>query len=335
MGPDPGFVFALAVLLAYVYAFVGGFTDAANAIATSVGSRVLSPRAAVILAGAFNLLGGLTGTAVALTIGKGLVDPSALSLTTVVAALVGAMTWSLLTYRLGIPVSETHGLIGGIVGAGIATAGIGVIQWQGLTKTLIAIVASPTLGFVGGLAIIVAIYWMVYKKSRGRVMPLFRHLQRASAAFMAFSHGRNDAQKPMGVLAMAMALHYGSNDVTVPLWVVLSCASLAALGTAYGGWRIIRTLGLRMTALDPVQGFAAETAGSAVILGASELGIPISTTHAITSSILGVGTVRRLSAVRWGVTFRIFFSWVLTVPCAMLLGATALWLLRGLLPLLK
>jgi PiT family inorganic phosphate transporter len=335
LGQDTGIVFALAVVLAYVYAFVGGFTDAANAIATSVGSRVLSPRAAVVLAGAFNLLGGLTGTAVALTIGKGLVDPSALSLTTVVAGLGGAMTWSLLTYRLGIPVSETHGLIGGLVGAGIATAGVGVIQWQGLTKTLVAIVASPTLGFIGGLTIIVAIYWALHNKPRGHVMPVFRHLQRASAAFMAFSHGRNDAQKPMGVLAMALALHYGWKDVTVPIWIVLSCASVAAVGTAYGGWRIIRTLGMRMTALDPVQGFAAETSGSAVILAASELGIPISTTHAITSSILGVGAARRLSAVRWGVTLRIFVSWVLTLPCTILLGAVALWALGSVLPLLK
>jgi PiT family inorganic phosphate transporter len=335
MGQDTSLVFALAILLAYVYAFVGGFTDAANAIATSVGSRVLSPRAAVVLAGTFNLLGGLSGTAVALTIGKGLVDPSALSLPTVVAGLAGAMTWSLLTYRVGIPVSETHGLIGGLVGAGIATAGVGVVQWQGLSKTLVAIVASPTLGFIGGLTIIVAIYWTVYKKPRGRVMPVFKHLQRASAAYMAFSHGRNDAQKPMGVLAMALALHYGWKDVTVPIWIVLSCAAIAAVGTAYGGWRIIRTLGLRMTALDPVQGFAAEVAGASVIQGASELGIPISTTHAITSSILGVGAVRRLSAVRWGITFRIFLSWVLTLPAAMLLGAVALWILRGVLPLLQ
>jgi inorganic phosphate transporter, PiT family len=335
MGQETGLVFGLAILLAYVYAFIGGFTDAANAIATSIGSRVLTPRAAVILAGAFNLLGGLSGTAVALTIGKGLVDPTALSLTTVVAGLAGAMTWSLLTYRVGIPVSETHGLIGGLVGAGIATAGVGVVQWQGLTKTLIAIVASPSLGFLGGLALIVAIYWSLYKKSRGRVMPVFRHLQRASAAYMAFSHGRNDAQKPMGVLAMALALHYGWKDVTVPVWIVLSCASVAAVGTAYGGWRIIRTLGLRMTALDPVQGFAAEVAGASVIQGASELGIPISTTHAITSSILGVGAVRRLSAVRWGVTLRIFLSWVMTLPATILLGAAALWGLRAVLPLLK
>jgi inorganic phosphate transporter, PiT family len=335
MGEQTGLVFVLAVVLGYIYAFVGGFTDAANAIATSVGSRVLSPRAAVVLAGAFNLLGGLSGTAVALTIGKGLVDPAALSLVTVVAGLAGAMTWSLLTYRIGIPVSETHGLIGGLIGAGIATSGVGVIQWNGLSKTLIAIVASPTLGFLGGLVIIVSIYRIVYNKARGHVMPVFRHLQRASAAYMAFSHGRNDAQKPMGVLAMAIALHYGSKEVTVPTWIVVSCALVAAVGTAYGGWRIIRTLGLRMTALDPVQGFAAEVSGASVIQAASELGIPISTTHAITSSILGVGAARRLSAVRWGVTFRIFLSWILTVPATVLFGAVALWCLRAVLPLLR
>jgi inorganic phosphate transporter, PiT family len=198
-----------------------------------------------------------------------------------------------------------------------------------LSKTLVAIVASPTLGFIGGSAIIVAIYWSLYKKSRGRVMPVFKHLQRASAAYMVFSHGRNDAQKPMGVLAMALALHYGWKDVTVPIWIVLSCASVAAVGTAYGGWRIIRTLGMRMTALDPVQGFAAEVAGASVIQGASELGIPISTTHAITSSIIGVGSARRLSAVRWGVTRRIFLSWVLTVPAAMLLGRSPCGLCAG------
>jgi PiT family inorganic phosphate transporter len=335
MGEDTGLVFALAVVLAYVYAFVGGFTDAANAIATSVGSRVLSPRAAVVVAGTFNLLGGLSGTAVALTIGKGLVDPAALSLTTVVAGLAGAMSWSLITYRVGIPVSETHGLIGGLVGAGIATAGPGVIQWSGLTKTLVAIVVSPTLGFLGALIIIVVLYWAVYKRPRGRVMPVFRHLQRASAAYMAFSHGRNDAQKPMGILALAIALHFGTREVTVPLWIVLSCASVAAVGTAYGGWRIIRTLGMRMTNLDPVQGFAAEISGATVIQGASELGIPISTTHAITSAILGVGSVRRLSAVRWGVTAQILSSWILTVPVTVLLGAVALWILRGVLPLLN
>lgn len=322
-------VFGLAVSLAYVYAFVGGFTDAANAIATSVGTRVLTPRAAVVMAGVFNLLGGLTGTAVATTIGKGIVDPGASTMLTVVAGLCGAMTWSLITYRFGIPVSETHGLIGALVGAAVATAGFDVVRWQGLTRVLVAIVVSPTLGFVGGVVLISIVYSLYYRRLRGRVMPGFKWAQRASAAYMAFSHGRNDAQKPMGVLAMALALHYGWKDVTVPLWVVVSCALVAAVGTAYGGWRIIRTLGMRMTALDPVQGFAAEVSGATVIEIATELAIPISTTHAITSAILGVGSTRRLSAVRWGLTFQIFLSWLVTLPAAIALGAIYMKLLQG------
>ena len=324
-------VFGLAVSLGYVYAFVGGFTDAANAIATSVGTRVLTPRAAVVMAGVFNLAGGLTGTAVATTIGKGIVDPAALTLLTVVAGLCGAMTWSLITYAFGIPVSETHGLIGGLVGAAIATAGPDVVRWQGLTKVLVAILASPTLGFLGGVVLISVVYSLFHRSMRGRVMPGFKWAQRASAAYMAFSHGRNDAQKPKGVLALALALHYGWKDGTVPLWVVVSCALIAAVGTAYGGWRIIRTLGMRMAALDPVQGFASEVSGATVIELASELGIPISTTHAITSAILGVGATRRLSAVRWGLTFQIFLSWLLTLPAAILLGAIYMKLLHGVL----
>jgi PiT family inorganic phosphate transporter len=323
-------VFGLAVGLAYVYAFVGGFTDAANAIATSVGTRVLSPRAAVLMAGVFNLLGGLTGTAVALTIGAGLVDPGVLSLTTVVAALAGAMTWSLFTYFFGIPVSETHGLVGGLVGAAVATAGHGAVQWQGLIKVLAAIVVSPLVGFTGGAAFLLLIYWTFRRSRPGKVKPWFRNLQRLSAAYMAFSHGRNDAQKPMGILAMALALYAGAEHVDVPLWVVVSCAAVAALGTAYGGWRIIHTLGQRITTLDPVQGFAAEMAGATVIQFASELGIPVSTTHAITSSILGVGALRRLSAVRWSVIADIFTSWLLTLPVTMALGALCALLLRGL-----
>jgi PiT family inorganic phosphate transporter len=320
-------IFGLAVALAYLYAFMGGFTDAANAIATSVGTRVLSPRAAVVMAGVFNLLGGLTGTAVALTIGAGIVDPSVLSLGTVIAALAGAMTWSLFTYILGIPVSETHGLIGGLVGAAVATAGLDVVQWRGLTPVLVAIIASPSVGFVGGSAFLLLIYWTFHRSRPGKVKPWFRHLQRLSAAYMAFSHGRNDAQKPMGILAMALALYVGEDHVYVPLWVVVSCATVAAFGTAYGGWRIVQTLGQRITALDPVQGFAAEAAGATVIQVASELGIPVSTTHAITSSILGVGATRRLSAIRWAVIVDIFASWLLTLPVTMALGA--LWALLG------
>jgi inorganic phosphate transporter, PiT family len=323
-------VFGLAVGLVYVYAFVGGFTDAANAIATSVGTRVLSPRAAVVMAGVFNLLGGLTGTAVALTIGTGLVDPNVLSLVTVVAALAGAMGWSLFTYFFGIPVSETHGLVGGLVGAAVATAGLDVVQWQGLIKVLVAIIVSPSVGFVGGSACLLLIYWTFRRSRPSKVKPWFKHLQRLSAAYMAFSHGRNDAQKPMGILAMALALYVGAKDVEVALWVVVSCATVAALGTAYGGWRIIQTLGQRITALDPVQGFAAEVAGATVIQMASELGIPVSTTHAITSAILGVGATRRLSAVRWAVMANIFASWLLTLPVTMALGALSTLLLRGL-----
>jgi PiT family inorganic phosphate transporter len=322
-------VFGLAVGLVYVYAFVGGFTDAANAIATSVGTRVLSPRAAVVMAGVFNLLGGLTGTAVALTIGRGLVDPSVLSLAAVVAALAGAMSWSLFTYFFGIPVSETHGLIGGLVGAAVATAGLDVVQWQGLTSVLLAIIVSPTVGFIGGAVFILLIYWTFHRSRPGKVKPWFRHLQRLSAAYMAFSHGRNDAQKPMGILAMTLALYGGTELVQVPLWVVVSCATVAALGTAYGGWRIIQTLGQRITTLDPVQGFAAEVAGATVIQIASDFGIPVSTTHAITSSILGVGAIRRLSAVRWPIMTDIFASWLLTLPVTMALGALWALLLSG------
>jgi len=330
MPQEPVAVFIFAVFLSYVYAFVGGFTDAANAIATSVGSRVLSPRAAVVMAGSFNLLGGLMGTADAVTIGRGLVDPHVLSLLTVVSGVAGAMTWSLITYRSGIPVSETHGLLAGLVGAAIATAGINVVQWEGLTKVFVAIFASPLLGFSGGFVLITIVYQLFHKVDRRWTTPLFKNLQRVSAAYMAFSHGRNDAQKPMGVLALAVALFSG-REVTVPLWIVISCATVAALGTAYGGWRIIQTLGMRMTDLDPVQGFAAEVAGASVIQVATELGIPVSTTHAITSAILGVGVTRALSAVRWGVTFEIFFSWILTVPVAMGLGALYLIVLRSLL----
>lgn len=323
-------MFAVAMFLGYVYAFVSGFTDAANAIATSVGTRVLSPRAAVLMAGVFNLLGGLTGTAVAVTVGAGIVDPSALTLATVVAGLAGAMTWSLLTYRLGIPVSETHGLIGGLIGAAVATAGGDVVRWAGLTKVIGAIGASPVLGFLGGSLLLAAVYWVFRQRHRGQVLPLFAHLQRLSAAYMAFSHGRNDAQKPMGVLALGLAIHFGRDEVTVPLWVIVSAASVAALGTAYGGWRIIRTLGMRVTRLNVVQGFAAEVSGATVIQIASQLGIPISTTHAITSSILGAGATQRVSAVRWGVTGEIFLSWLLTLPVAGLLGAGYVVLLRPL-----
>jgi PiT family inorganic phosphate transporter len=323
-------VFILALGLGYVYAFVSGFTDAANSIATSVGSRALSPLIAVLMAAFLALVGGLTGTAVAETIGRGIVDPQAITLATVAAGLLGAMSWSLFTYFFGIPVSETHGLIGGLTGAALATAGFDVVVLSGLQKVLIAIVASPLLGFLGGYLFILTIYWVFHRAARNIMVPIFTNLQRLSAVFMAFSHGRNDAQKPMGVIALALAL-YSGQDLTVHLWIIVSSAALLGVGIAYGGWRIIRTLGMKITNLDTTHGFAAETSGALVLQGASILGIPVSTTHTITSSIVGAGAVRRISAVAWGVTRDIGMSWLLTLPVTIALGAVYLIVIRSLL----
>jgi inorganic phosphate transporter, PiT family len=323
------YAFVLSIALGYVYAFVSGFTDAANAIATAVGTRAFTPRQAVVLAALFELLGALTGTAVALTIGRGIVAPQVLSQTLVCAALCGAMTWSLMTFVRAIPVSETHGLIGGIVGAGLAAGGAEAVSWSGLLPVALAIIISPVLGFTGAVLLLALISRLFQHVDRGRTTRPFLHLQRLSSLFMAFSHGRNDAQKPMGVLAMSLASYYGWQTLHVPLWVIVSVAAMAALGTALGGWRIIRTLGIRLTALRPVQGFAAEASAATVLQLASAYGIPVSTTHAIASAIVGAGTVQNRRRVRWYVVGEIMLSWVVTLPAtvglgygfAMLLGA--------------
>ena len=313
-------IFAGAVALAYVYAFVGGFTDAANAIATAVGTRAFTPGQAVLVAAVCELLGALTGTAVAATIGRGIVQPQFLTQGAVVAALLGAMTWSLMTYRYGIPVSETHGLVGAIVGVGLAFAGTDAVLWRSLLPVVGAIFVSPALGFAGGMLLLVALYYATRQVHRRRAAPMFRNLQRLSAIYMAFSHGRNDAQKPMGVLALAVATYVGATSVEVPLWVIVSVAGVAGLGVAAGGWRIIRTLGMRMTPLTPVQGFAAETSAATALMVASEFGIPVSTTHTITSAIIGAGTVHGYKTVRWDVVFEIGTSWLLTLPATILFG---------------
>jgi inorganic phosphate transporter, PiT family len=313
-------IFVGAVALAYVYAFVGGFTDAANAIATAVGTRAFTPVQAVLVGAVFELLGALTGTAVALTIGRGIVAPEVLSQGAVVAALLGAMTWSLITYRWGIPVSETHGLIGGIVGVGLAFAGWQAVQWQSLLPVLAAIIISPLLGFLGGITLLTIVYYFAQGTPRARARRTFELLQRLSAIYMAFSHGRNDAQKPMGVLTLALAVYFGWTTVEVPLWVIVSVALVAGLGVAAGGWRIIRTLGMRMTGLTPVQGFAAETAAATVLQLASEGGIPVSTTHTITSAIVGVGSLHGKRNVRWVVVAEIVQSWLLTLPATIVFG---------------
>lgn len=314
------YVFLLGVALSYAYAFVGGFTDAANAIATAVGTRALTPRQAVLVAGVFELIGALTGTAVALTIGRGIVRPGVLSPAGTCAALLATLTWSLFTFRRGIPVSETHGLVGGIVGASIAAGGVGVVEWSSVLSVLAGIIVSPLLGFAGAVAVLVAVYRLFARAERARTVPVFVQLQRLSAAYMAFSHGRNDAQKPMGVLALTLSSYYGWKELYVPSWVVASVAAVASLGMASGGWRIIRTLGSRMTGLDPVQGFAAEVSAATVLQLASGLGIPVSTTHAITSAIVGAGTVHGRKRVRWQLVAEISLSWLLTLPASVLLG---------------
>jgi PiT family inorganic phosphate transporter len=313
-------IFVLAVALSYVYAFVGGFTDAANAIATAVGTRAFSPGQAVLVAALFELLGALTGTAVAVTIGRGIVAPHVLTQGAVVAALLGAMAWSLLTYRYGIPVSETHGLIGGIVGVGLAFAGPEAVQWRSLLPVLAAIFISPTLGFLGGMVLLSAVYYVFRGAPRAWATPLFLHMQRLSAIYMAFSHGRNDAQKPMGVLTLALATYFGWTSIEVPLLVILSVAAVAGIGVAAGGWRIIRTLGMRITGLTPVQGFAAETSAATALQVASQFGIPVSTTHTITSAVIGAGTVHGHTGVRWDVVAEIATSWMLTLPATILFG---------------
>ena len=324
-------IFLAAAALSYVYAFLGGFTDSANAIATAVGTRAFTPLQAVVVAAVCEILGALTGTAVALTIGKGIVPPELITQSAVAAALLGAMSWSLYTYFHGIPVSETHGLIGGIIGVGLFSAGIGAVEWRNVIPVLAAIIISPMMGFFGGRALLTLVYRFLFRMPRSRAEPLFLQLQRLSSVYMAFSHGRNDAQKPMGVLTMALAVYFGWETVQVPIWVILSVSLMAGLGIAAGGWRIIHTLGQKITAMNRAQGFAAETAAATVLEIASEFGIPVSTTHTITSAIIGAGTVQSHKHVRWQVVGEIVQSWVLTLPVTVCLGyayaAAIHWLL--------
>lgn len=313
-------ILILVVISTYIYAFVSGFTDAANAIATSIGSRVLSPLTAILMAGTLEIIGALTGTAVALTIGKGIVSFELINLKIVLAALLGTMSWSLFTYYFGIPVSETHGLIGAIIGAAISYSGYKVVLWSNLSPVFAAIIISPILGFIGGTTLMGIIYKLFHSKRATKMKIIFRWLQRLSSAFVAFSHGRNDAQKPMGILVLALAIFHGWKNPTVPVWIILSVGLVAGLGVAYGGWKIIKTLGMKITPLEPEQGFAAETSAALVLELASSFGIPVSTTHTITSSIVGAGAAKRISCVKWGVAFDILISWLLTLPATIFLG---------------
>jgi inorganic phosphate transporter, PiT family len=313
----------LVVVLGLIFEYVNGFHDAANAIATVVATRVLTPLQAVLMAAVLNLVGALTGVAVAKTVGNGIVDAKIVTQDLVVAALLAAIAWDLLTWWFGLPTSSSHALIFSIIGASVAIHGLDVIIAPGLQKTTFGIVYSPALAFLVGYIFMLGLYWLLRKASWGGVQRFFGKAQILSSAYMAFSHGGNDGQKTMGVIALALAA-YGvvptGNDFYIPDWVKIVCAVAIGVGTATGGWRIIRTMGLRITNLTPVQGFAAETTAGTVIEIATRFGIPISTTHAISGAIFGVGSTRRLSAVRWGIAGRIVTAWVLTIPGCFLLG---------------
>lgn len=318
---DIAFLLLVAiVILGLAFDFLNGFHDTANAIATSVATRVLSPSRAVLMAGVLNFVGALAGTAVATTVGKGIVLPEAATQWLVISALLSAITWNLLTWYAGLPSSSSHALVFSIVGAGVAGGGWGVIQLNGIEKTLQGLVFSPLLGFLGAFAVMLALLNLFARASPTTVTAIFGRAQVLSAAYMAFEHGRNDAQKTMGIITMALAAYYGwsGTNWAVPTWVILAAATAMALGTAAGGWRIIRTVGLKVVALRPIHGFAAETSAATVIGVASSLGIPVSTTHTISSAIMGVGATRRLSAVRWGVAGQIVTAWVLTIPACFL-----------------
>ena len=317
----------VTLLLVLAAEFVNGLTDAANAIATVVSTRVLSPTRAVIMAAVFNMVGVLTtGTAVAATIGKGIVDPEIVTTEVVAAAMLTIVVWSTAAWRFGIPTSETHELVAGLAGAGLASAGPSVLLWDGWRKVLIGLGMSTLIGFGLGFTIMVAIYWLFHKAPRGPANRFFGKMQIFSAAFMAFSHGSNDGQKFMGVFALALLLGGVFSTFHIPLWVIILCGSVMALGTAAGGWRIIRTMGARITRLEPVHGFAAETAASTAILFASRFGIPLSTTHTIGTAIMGVGASKRVTAVNWNVASNVVRTWLITFPVCLVLGYVFAWL---------
>ncbi|TMC61775.1 MAG: inorganic phosphate transporter [Chloroflexota bacterium] len=329
--PDPAlFMLMLIVAIGLIFDFINGFHDTANAIATSVATRVLKPGTAVLMAGVLNVLGALTGTAVATTIGKGIVPPTVTTQLLVIAALLSAIAWDLVTWRFGIPSSSSHALIFSIVGAGVAAAGWQSIEFGGLTKTFQGLVFSPLLGFLGAFLLMLLLLWILARMRPQLVTRIFGRLQVLSAAWLAFSHGGNDAQKTMGVITMALASYYGwtGSQWGVPLWVILAAATSMGLGTSIGGWRIVRTIGLKVVELRPINGFAAETAAAAIIEVASRLGIPVSTTHVISSAILGVGATKRLSAVRWGIAGHIVVAWVVTIPACIALGWAIYYLLH-------
>lgn len=321
------------LVLAVAFDFINGFHDTANAIATVVATRVLTPAQAIIMAASLNFLGAMTGTAVAKTIAQGLVPTAYATQEAIIAALLAAIVWNLVTWYWGIPSSSSHALIGSMVGAVIAEAGFGAPYWGELTKKVILpLFISPLIGFLFAYLLMIVMLRIFIKRTPGDVQRTFGKWQVASSAFMAFSHGTNDAQKTMGIMTMALASYYGLEKMDIPVWVKLTAAIAMGLGTAMGGWRIIKTMGHKLAKLQPIHGFAAETAAATVIEVASRFGFPLSTTHVISSAILGAGASRRASAVKWGVAGNIVTAWLLTIPACMILAYGLFTVIHALLP---
>ena len=310
----------LVIFAALAFDYINGFHDTANAIATCVSTRALSVKAAIFMAAFLNFAGAMVSTKVASTIGKGIVDANHITQLEVLAGILGAIIWNLITWYYGMPSSSSHAIIGGIMGAVIAHSGAATLHWKGLQKIVMALVLSPIIGVAIGFVFMMLVMRLFHDSNPGPLNKNFRKLQVASAAFMAFSHGTADAQKSMGVITMALLSYGVIPSFDVPTWVKISCAIAMGLGTAAGGWRIIKTIGKDFVKLQPVHGFCVETAAAGVILGASSIGMPVSTTHVITSTILGVGVSKRLTAVNWNVAKRIVWAWVLTIPAAALVA---------------
>ena len=318
------------IAVALLFDFLNGLHDAANSIATIVSTRVLRPQYAVFWAAFFNFIAfTVFGLHVANTIGTGIIDPGVIDPAVIFAALIGAIVWNLITWALGIPSSSSHALIGGLLGAGLAKAGLSAAVWSGVIKTLLAIVLSPLIGFLLALVLVAIVSWASVRSTPFAVDRAFRILQFVSASLYSLGHGGNDAQKTMGIIAVLLySQGYLGAEFSVPFWVVISCQAAMALGTLMGGWRIVRTMGLRITKLTPMQGFCAETGGAATLFAATFMGVPVSTTHTITGSIVGVGAARRVSAVRWNVASSIVYAWVITIPAAAIVAAVTWWAVK-------
>ena len=326
--PDSLGLLVLVIVVAIGFGIANGFNDAANAIATVIGTRTLSPRAAIIMAAFANFAGAATGTAVAYTIGKGIVNPEFLTMTTVIAGAGAIVIWASIATYMGMPISLTHGLVSGLVGAGIAVSGTGSIIWSVLGRVISAVGIAPLLGFAGGFLLMVVIMWIFQKMAPAKLNKIFSKLQILAAAFVAYSHGKNDGQMPIAVISMALMLYHGWGELQILPWVIAVSAASISFGTAVGGWRVIRTLGLKITSLRPVHGFAASAAAATVIEVASHFGVPVSTTHCVSSAIMGVGATKRLSAVRWGIARDIVLTWILTFPACMFVGWVLALLLK-------